>query len=186
MKWVWNVPNVLSIIRLLLVPVIAIMLLECDKDPALFVWAAVCIAVSGITDVLDGIIARKCNQITEIGKVLDPAADKLTQLTVLVCLTICKLELLPVMVICLCKEGCQIVGGILLLGQGEKMRQSKWFGKLSTVVFYTAASAIVAFPKMPTWLFICLITIMGATMLFAFIRYFIIFVQVCRSKNAES
>lgn len=185
MKWVWNIPNILSIIRLLLVPVIAYTYLISEKEPGYLIWAAICLAVSGITDVVDGIIARKFNQITEIGKVLDPTADKLTQLTVLVCLTIRHLELLPIMVICLCKEVCQIVGGILMLGQGEKMRQSKWFGKMATVVFYVSASAIVAFPSMPMWLKTAAVILMGATMLFAFINYARIFIQICRKKNAE-
>lgn len=186
LKWVWNIPNVLSIIRLLLVPVIAITYLKSNENPDLFVWAAVCIAVSGITDVADGIIARKFNQITEIGKVLDPAADKLTQLTVLICLTIRHLDLLPVMIICLFKEVCQIMGGLLILGQGAKMEQSKWFGKLSTVVFYTAASALVAFSNMPSWLTYSLGAIMAITMLFAFINYFRLFILFCKKKNSET
>ena len=185
MKWVWNIPNVLSIIRLALVPVIAITYLMSDTYPELLFWAAAALITSGVTDVLDGIIARKCNQITEIGKILDPAADKLTQLTVLVCLTIRHLNLLPIMALCLVKEVCQTIGGFLLIEHGEKMRQSKWFGKLSTVIFYVATGAIVAFPNMPRWLYICAVCVMGAAMLFAFVRYFAIFMQLSKAKNAE-
>ena len=72
-SWKWNVPNVLSLFRLILVPVIAVTYLRGQT-----VWAVVALIVSGITDVVDGFVARHFDQITDLGKILDPLADKLT------------------------------------------------------------------------------------------------------------
>lgn len=78
-----SVPNLLSLLRLLLVPVFLWLLLT-DH----LVWALVVLAVAGASDWLDGVIARKFNQITELGKVLDPAADRLYIFATLIGLTI--------------------------------------------------------------------------------------------------
>ena len=81
-----NIPNILSLIRLLLVPVF-VLLFFAEKTFA----AAAVFVISGITDVLDGFIARKFGFISNLGKVLDPLADKLTQMSAFVCLYIAKL-----------------------------------------------------------------------------------------------
>ncbi len=185
MKMVWNVPNILSVIRLALVPLIAASFLLSNRDPNLIYVFLVALIVSGLSDVVDGYIARKFNQITDIGKILDPLADKLTQLTVLVCLTIHYLEILPLTVICLCKEGMQLIGGLLLLNKGQKIRSSKWFGKLSTVTFYTAVVLFVAFPKMPAVLHWGLIVLVGGMMVFAFVNYTRIFKQTAKEMDPE-
>ena len=77
-----TIPNVLSFFRLLLIPVI-VWLYIVKKDP---IWTMVILALSGITDIVDGIIARKCNMISDFGKAFDPVADKLTQIAMLFCL----------------------------------------------------------------------------------------------------
>ena len=78
-----SIPNLLSLLRLVMVPVFLYLLLI-DQ----FVWALVVLAVASFTDWLDGFIARKFNQITELGKVLDPAADRLFILASLIGLTV--------------------------------------------------------------------------------------------------
>lgn len=185
MKMVWNVPNILSVIRLALVPLIAASFLLSNRNPDLIYVFLVALIVSGLSDVVDGYIARKFNQITDIGKILDPLADKLTQLTVLVCLTIHYLEILPLTVICLCKEGMQLIGGLLLLNKGQKIRSSKWFGKMSTVTFYAAVVLLVAFPKMPSVLRWGLIILVGGMMVFAFVNYTRIFKKTAEEMGSE-
>lgn len=82
-EWKWNIPNLLSLLRILLVPVFVILyLLSSDERMDLMYWSFGVLILSGVTDSLDGIIARKCNQITDLGKLLDPVADKLTQVAV--------------------------------------------------------------------------------------------------------
>lgn len=180
-SWIWNVPNVLSLFRLLLVPFIAVMYLYGETT-----WAVIALVVSGVTDVVDGFVARHFDQITDLGKILDPLADKLTQMTVALCLTWKNIELLPLLVICVCKELAQMVGGLLLLGKGETIRGSKWYGKLATVLFYSVAVILVQpFVTVPhTWQLV-LVGLVLVAMMVAFFNYLIIFVKTSReAKNA--
>ena len=80
---VWTIPNVLTMIRLLLVPVFVVVYFRTSAEPK---YAALAIfAAASLTDMLDGYLARKLNQITDFGKLFDPLADKLMVLTALVC-----------------------------------------------------------------------------------------------------
>ena len=81
-----NVPNTLTVFRILLVPVFAVTYFRAPES--LFYLPAVILAVSGLTDVADGYIARHFNQVTPLGRFLDPVADKLTMATVTICLAI--------------------------------------------------------------------------------------------------
>ena len=93
--------------------------------------------ISGITDVLDGFIARKFNLVSNFGKLMDPLADKLTQISVLACLV--KVEIIPfwILVIVILKELLMVVGASFLYGK-DVVVYSKWYGKLATVLFYLA------------------------------------------------
>lgn len=168
LKFEWNIPNVLSLVRLALIPVFAWVYLSSENN---LYWAMLVLLISGVTDALDGIIARRFNQITEVGKLLDPVADKLTQLAVLVCLAVRHNGLIPLMIICLAKEALQLIGGVLLLSRYEIIRGSKWFGKVSTFTFYAAMLAIVLWKEMPPEIFWVLVALVTATMLFSFFNY---------------
>ena len=170
-KWEWTIPNLLSLIRIGLLPVFALLYLKSTAQPALLWWAGAILVLSGLTDLFDGWIARRFNQISEIGKLLDPVADKLTQFTVLVCLATQYVELVGLAVICLLKEVAQGIGGFLLLRRGDTVRGSQWFGKVSTMVFYSSMAAIVLFPDMPNWVLVSLVVLVSLTMLLAFLGY---------------
>ena len=127
-----HVPNTLTIIRFFLIPVIVFLLLKKD-----FIGAFIVLTVSGITDVLDGYIAKHFNFVTDFGKLMDPLADKTTQLIILV--TLCIQHVVPIwmLLIVLIKEVAMISGASFLYGR-ELVVSSKWYGKLATVVFYIA------------------------------------------------
>ena len=127
-----HVPNLLTIIRFLLIPVIIFFAI---KDN--YVATIIVLTVSGITDILDGYIARKFNFITDFGKLMDPLADKATQVTLLAVLAIQKIITFWIIAIVLLKEFCMIAGASFLYGK-ELVVSSKWYGKLSTVLFYVA------------------------------------------------
>lgn len=127
-----HVPNILTIIRFLLIPVIIIFAL---KDN--YVATIIVLSISGITDILDGFIARKFNFITDFGKLMDPLADKATQVTLLAVLSIQKIIPFWIIAIVLLKEFCMIAGASFLYGK-ELVVSSRWYGKLSTVLFYIA------------------------------------------------
>jgi len=145
--------------------------LNSNAHPALLWWAFAVVVVSGLTDLFDGWIARRFNQISEAGKLLDPLADKLTQLTVVICLATQFHELVWLMALCLLKEAAQVIGGLLLLRRGDEVRGSQWFGKICTFVFYSAMAAIVLFDDMPSAVRIGLVVLVGVLMLITFFGY---------------
>ena len=176
-EWKWNVPNALSLLRIALVPCFMVLyLLHADA------WAFAVLVLSGLTDALDGYIARKFDQITDCGKLLDPLSDKLTQVGVVICLTTRYPEMLPLTVIVFAKEVCQAIGGVLLLRRHCAVRGAKWFGKVSTIVFYLCMLAIVLWhDNMSKGLMLTLLAIACLAMLVAFIGYLRLYVQIRRS-----
>lgn len=130
-----HVPNVLTVIRFLLIPIIIILAFQNN-----YVGAMIVLTISGVTDILDGYIARKFNFITDFGKLMDPLADKATQVALLAVLAIQKIIPFWIIAIVLLKEFCMIAGASFLYGK-ELVVSSKWYGKLSTVLFYIAIVA---------------------------------------------
>lgn len=181
-EWKMNVPNAMSLFRIVLIPVFAVLYLMGDKEPSLIYWAVGSLVLSGITDTLDGLVARKFNQITDLGKLLDPLADKLTQLTVVICLTVRNYKeysaIIYLLVICLVKELCQVLGGLFLINRGVKIRGARWYGKVSTFVFYGVMALLVLWKQMPGWLTVSLISLVAVMMLFAFFNYMRIFFSI--------
>lgn len=135
-KEVFTLPNVLTLIRILLSPLFVVLYFQ-----ARYELATVVLLSSGLTDVLDGIIARKFNLITTVGKVLDPIADKLTQAVIIVCLTINHYNdedtlLVFVLILLFAKEFTMLLGAIMLFKSGTRPSESKWWGKLGTIMIY--------------------------------------------------
>lgn len=126
------IPNLLTIIRFFLIP-FAVYYLVNDQ----YLTAIVFICISGLTDILDGAIARKFNFITNFGKLIDPLADKITQLSLLGTLVIKNIIPLWILVIVLLKEATMVAGASFLYGK-ELVVSSKWYGKAATVLFYLA------------------------------------------------
>ncbi len=127
-----HIPNAITILRFILIPFIVGYLSEEN-----YILAFVFLTLSGLTDVLDGFIARKFNFVTNFGKLIDPLADKATQVSVLATLTLQHIIPLWILIIVLLKECIMIAGASFLYGK-ELVVSSKWYGKLSTVLFYIA------------------------------------------------
>ncbi|MGN1419684.1 MAG: CDP-alcohol phosphatidyltransferase family protein [Acutalibacteraceae bacterium] len=179
-----TIPNLLSVIRIVLVPVFAYLFLNGHQIAALIV-----LAVSGLTDLFDGKIARRFNQVSELGKILDPVADKVTQLTLAVLLLILfRRAQSPVIqafgyvfIVFLVKEGIMVVGGFLMLLFGIKPGAAELPGKIATMTFYCVMILIIAFgPEigvlnflftMPDVLTGILVVIAALTCVVAFISY---------------
>ena len=127
-----HVPNMLTILRFILIPFIVI-LIAFDN----YIGAFIILTLSAITDVLDGFIARKFNFITNFGKLIDPLADKTTQISVLV--TLAFKDIIPfwILIVVFLKEFLMVAGASFLYGK-ELVVSSKWYGKLTTVLFYVA------------------------------------------------
>lgn len=128
-----NIPNILTIIRFILIPFIFISVVNNYYLTALIIFT-----ISAITDVLDGFIARKFNYITDIGKLIDPLADKLTQVSLLLSLAILKILPWWIFAIVFIKECVMVVSASVLYKRKDVVVYSKWYGKLATVLFYLA------------------------------------------------
>ena len=134
-----NVPNILTIIRFLLIPFIIFYIFTGN-----YILAFVFFTISGITDIADGFIARKFELVSNFGKLMDPLADKLTQITTLGSLAITNIIPVWILIIVLLKEFIMICGASFLYGK-DVVVYSKWYGKLATVLFYIAiVSSLIA------------------------------------------
>ena len=131
MTQIWTIPNVLSMIRILIIPVFVKLYMMGQLIPA-----GIMLVISGLTDTADGYIARHFNQITNLGKVLDPFADKLTQgiAAIVVCLE--HRYMIPILALLVVKELGMGVAGIVLLKIKRRPFGAFWWGKISTIVLY--------------------------------------------------
>lgn len=127
-----HVPNALTIIRFLLIPFIIFYIFTGN-----YILAFVFFTISGITDIADGFIARKFNVISNFGKLMDPLADKLTQIATLTSLVFTNIIPIWILIIVFLKEFIMICGASFLYGK-DVVVYSKWYGKLATVLFYIA------------------------------------------------
>lgn len=130
---IFTIPNMLSLFRLLLIPVILWLYLVEGNS----VWTTAILALSGITDIVDGIIARKCHMVSDFGKAFDPVADKLTQIATLFCLVSrFRWMLLPLCVM-IAKEITAGIMGLLVIRKTGIVLGAAWHGKATTVSLYS-------------------------------------------------
>jgi len=137
-----NIPNILSIIRILLIPVFAYEFMYVENT----IISGIILIVSGITDFLDGYIARKFNLVSNVGKILDPLADKLTQVVTVLCLALKGLPIMWILfALLVIKDLFLVFGGISLYKKQDMVVSSNWYGKLATIIFYVAIIFLVLF-----------------------------------------
>ena len=127
-----NIPNALTIVRFISIPFIVYYILTSQ-----YIAGFIVLTISGLTDVLDGTIARKFNFITNFGKLIDPLADKATQIAVLASLTFKGIVPLWILMIVFIKEILMVSGASFLYGK-KLVVSSRWYGKLATFLFYVA------------------------------------------------
>ena len=144
-KDIFTIPNLLSLFRLVLIPVYATVYLNATQNYQ-FILAGFILAVSCLTDMIDGKIARKYGMITTLGKVLDPLADKLTQLTLTICLSMKYPVLYPVLGLFIMKELFQLVIGVVFLRKGKMLPGALLAGKVCTTVLFISLIALVLLP----------------------------------------
>ncbi len=164
------IPNLLSVLRILLVPIFAVLFLY---DYPEHIGAAIAVFVfAGVTDVVDGFLARRFRWITDIGKVLDPFADKLMQCMVLFCTFYKGLVPLWLLAFVVLKELFLIAGSIFLFKNKHIVVKSSWYGKVATVIFYLYAVVIMCFEKYMTFRAVILCSAVTLlSMIFAAVMY---------------
>lgn len=127
-----HLPNALTVVRLLLIPFIIFYIFTGN-----YILAFIFFTISGITDIADGFIARKFNLVSNFGKLMDPLADKLTQISTLASLVFANMIPVWILAIVFLKEFIMICGASFLYGK-DVVVYSKWYGKLATVLLYIA------------------------------------------------
>lgn len=146
-KELLTIPNMLSLFRLLLIPVYVMIYINATKSEDYFLAAAI-LAVSCLTDLVDGKIARHFNMVSTVGKILDPLADKTTQFTLIVCLAI-KHSIVRYMVgIFFIKEMFQLIAGILSIRKGRMLRGALLTGKICTTVLFISLIIMILMPNL--------------------------------------
>ena len=162
-------PNILCYIRIVLVPVWVFFYFSQPES----YWPLIIVILSGITDFFDGLIARKFNLVSEWGKLVDPLADKLTQIAVTVCLALKNPLFWLVVGLYVLKDGFLAIGGYALLHHnGKTLDGAKWYGKISTVLFYVIVGLLLFPPiKLTDAAFYTVIAVFALSVFFAMVMY---------------
>ena len=147
-KEIWLIPNLLSLFRLLLIPVYVTIYICAESNAEYFVAAAI-LAVSCLTDMIDGKIARRFNMISNLGRILDPLADKFTQLALIICLALKYPVLWYMLGLFVLKESFQLIAGSIILKKGMILKGALLTGKISTTVLFLSLIIMVLLPSLP-------------------------------------
>lgn len=161
-----NIPNILSVFRILLIPFIVWQMATGN----MFV-AGILLVVSFLTDFLDGWLARRNNWVTDLGKVLDPAADKMTQVAVSITLIIVMREYWWLFAFLIFKDAVMALLGLWVVRRGVKMESAQWTGKVATFLYYFTVVVLAFFPTAPSWIIITLLILVGLSALIAGLSY---------------
>ena len=146
-KEIFTIPNLLSLFRVALLPIYVYIYLNASQ-PSQYLVAGTIMAVSCFTDMIDGKIARRFNMITTLGKILDPLADKITQFTLTLCLSLKYPVLHPVLALFVIKEFFQLVVGLIYLRRGKILPGALMAGKICTTVLFVSLIGLVLFPDL--------------------------------------
>ncbi len=140
----FSIPNILSYFRLMLIPLFIVLYVQED-----FTEALITLAASGLSDILDGRIARKYDMVTDLGKVLDPVADKLTQCAMMLCVAMRYPAMWWLLGLHVVKELIMLVMGWYVLKRTDTVNSAIWAGKLCTGVIYAVMMLHVILPHLP-------------------------------------
>ena len=174
-KELLTIPNLLSLFRLVLIPVYVTIYLNATGSSHYLIAGAI-LAVSCLTDMIDGKIARKFNMISTVGKILDPIADKATQFTLIVCLTVKHPILWGLVILFVIKESFQLVAGLLTLRQGKILDGALISGKISTTILFLSLIVLILIPDLNPntvmWITVLCAVVMGVAFAEYFWQYF--------------
>lgn len=169
-KEIYTIPNMLSFFRLVLIPVYIYIYLNATELRNYWIAAGI-LAISCLTDLIDGKIARKFNMISNVGKVLDPLADKMTQFSLILCLCQVYPALYSLLTLFVTKESFQLIAMLLNFRKGQVLDGALLSGKISTTVLFIGLIIFVLFPDMNTTTMWIITGICFVFLLIAFVDY---------------
>ena len=146
-KEILTIPNLLSLFRLILIPVYIYIYVNAQVQRD-YVLASAILAVSCLTDLVDGKIARRFNMVTTIGKILDPLADKLTQFSLILCLASNYSVLWYLIALFFVKELFQLVAGAINFRKGKMLKGALFSGKICTTILFISLIVMVLLPNL--------------------------------------
>lgn len=175
-KEILTIPNLLSLFRLLLIPVYVVIYLNATEQAHYYIAGGI-LAVSTLTDLIDGKIARRFNMVSNVGKLLDPIADKLTQFSLILCLA----KHHPVLWVILClfvlKETFQLVAMCVFLRKGKMLSGALLSGKICTTVLFVSLIVLVLMPDISAAAAVVISVVDGILLLIAFADYALTYVR---------
>ena len=169
-KEVFTIPNILSMIRICMIPIYIRFYLKA-RNPKDYFLAAGILAISCLTDMVDGQIARKFQMVTTVGKILDPLADKLTQLVLSLTLSLHYPVLRSVVYLLILKELLQSTAALVLFRRGKVLDGSLWSGKIATTVLFVSDIALVLYPNFNPPVVNMIAVVDLSFLIFAFFNY---------------
>lgn len=173
-KDLFNIPNLLSLLRLALIPLYLHIYLTA-REPSDYLLAGIILALSCLTDMVDGKIARRFSMITPLGKLLDPIADKVTQLVLTICMSVRYPLMRPVLMLFLIKEFFQFFAALVNFRKGKALDGALLSGKICTAVLFTSFTILVIFPELPSQIVNFLSIMDFCFLMFAFVNYIFAF-----------
>ena len=175
-KDIFTIPNVLSMLRLALIPIYIVIYLNAKADLDYYISASI-LAVSCLTDLIDGQIARRYNMVSTLGKMLDPFADKATQFTLIMCLAIRRnLLLLWAMIgLFIAKEGFQLIAGSLILRKGKILSGAVLPGKICTAVLFISLVLMIMIPSLADNTVNIIAVVDSIFMIISFVSYILVY-----------
>ena len=175
----------MTVMRLFLIPPMMLFLLSYQ-----FILAGLMLLLSAVSDMLDGFLARKLNQVTALGKILDPIADKLTLIAVVTCVNILYPDIFVFIAVLFTKELMMLCGGAFLLKRGIRPPAARWWGKTSTVIFYSSVISLVLLKAIWGYtnhmLTFILLAVTTVAMLFSLLMYFLLFMKLLKQTPADT
>ncbi len=187
-KDIFTIPNIMSYFRILLVPAFCIVYLNA-KNVGDYLWALALVALSALTDVFDGMVARKFNQVTDLGKILDPIADKAMQFAMMFCVVVKYRIILILLIIYALKEIISLCFSSYLFAHNKNIGGAMWCGKICTVILYGVMLLFILLPlfgvEMVPPLDCILVGVSGAFMLLAFIVYMAAYIKLLAELRRE-
>lgn len=184
-KDIFTIPNMICYLRILLIPVFCWMYITAETGSD-YLWATAVVLFSSFTDLFDGMIARKFNQVTELGKVLDPVADKLTHAALAICLATRYPLMWALIALMAVKEGYMAIMGIKMLKQDKMLDGAMWFGKICTATLFTGLCVLFFFYNLTPLAANIIICVMMGVMLATLCLYIPVYRKMKEEKTHES
>lgn len=177
---IFTIPNILTMFRIVLIPFILWMFFIGQ-----YYISAGLIVLSGITDLLDGFIARRFNMISPLGKALDPIADKLTLLSIIISLCVYSKEILFICIVFVVKETVMGIEGLIVIRKTGTTYSAKWYGKVTTFFLYLSMLVFVLWVNIPYAVTITLLSLCDLLMLMSLTLYTIRNVKAIKELKSE-